>query len=80
MVITAITKGVTGDEIATTETFTAGTNVFDAATLGTTTAGVDGTIGKQGETQQDSSYWYLCIADNTVADTNWRRFAVGAVY
>lgn len=41
MVITAIIEGTAGDLIATTETFTAGTNVFDAATLGTTVAGVD---------------------------------------
>ena len=40
-VITALVGGVAGDSIATTETFTAGTNVFDAATLGTTTAGAD---------------------------------------
>lgn len=38
-VITAKKAGVDGNSIATTETFTAGTNVFDAATLGTTTAG-----------------------------------------
>lgn len=40
-IITAISGGVAGDLIATTETFTAGTNVFDGLTLGTTTAGVD---------------------------------------
>jgi len=40
-VLTALTPGTAGDAIATTETFTAGTNVFDAAVLGTTTAGVD---------------------------------------
>lgn len=46
MVFTANTKGVDGDAIATTETFTHASNIFDAATLGTTTAGVDqaGTI------------------------------------
>lgn len=38
-IITALVAGVAGNSIATTETFTAGTNVFDAATLGTTTAG-----------------------------------------
>lgn len=38
-VLTAKTGGTAGNSIATTETFTAGTNVFDAATLGTTTAG-----------------------------------------
>lgn len=40
-VITAQVGGTAGNSIATTETFTAGTNVFDAATLGTTTAGTD---------------------------------------
>ena len=41
MVFTANVKGTAGNSIATTETFTAGGNVFDAATLGTTTAGLD---------------------------------------
>lgn len=40
-VITALIGGTAGNSIVTTETFTAGTNVFDAATLGTTTAGVN---------------------------------------
>src|SRR3972149_695770 len=40
-VITAFVGGVAGDLIASTETFTAVTNVFDAGTLGTTVAGVD---------------------------------------
>lgn len=40
-VLTALVGGVLGDSIATTETFTAVTNVFDAASLGTTTAGAD---------------------------------------
>lgn len=40
-VFTANVKGTAGNSLATTETFTAGSNVFDAATLGTTTAGVD---------------------------------------
>ena len=38
-VLTARLPGTAGNSIATTETFTAVTNVFDAATLGTTTAG-----------------------------------------
>jgi hypothetical protein len=40
-VLTALVGGTAGDSIDTTETFTAGTNVFDAATLGTTAAGAD---------------------------------------
>lgn len=41
MTLTAIVPGTAGDAIATTENFSAGSNVFDAATLGTETAGVD---------------------------------------
>jgi len=44
-VLTAKTTGVAGDLIATTETFTHISNVFNAATLGTTTAGVDDVDG-----------------------------------
>jgi hypothetical protein len=40
-VITALIGGTAGDTIATTNTFTDAGNVFDAATLGTTTPGVD---------------------------------------
>jgi hypothetical protein len=48
-VITASEPGVEGNSIATTESFTAGTNVFDAVTLGTTTAGVDVTATEAGD-------------------------------
>lgn len=41
MVLTARTPGTAGNSLVSTETFTAGTNVFDGATFGTTTAGVD---------------------------------------
>jgi len=41
MVWTATVLGAAGDAIDCTETFTNGANVFDAATFGTTTAGVD---------------------------------------
>ncbi len=40
-VITANVNGTAGNSIATTETFTHASNIYDAATLGTTTAGVD---------------------------------------
>ena len=42
-IITSVaTDATTGNAIATTETFLAGTNIFDATTLGTTTLGVSG--------------------------------------
>gem|GEM_PF-2465546 len=46
LIITALEGGVAGDLIATTETFTDAGNFFDAATLGTTTAGVDPTAAE----------------------------------
>ena len=78
--LTAKVKGVAGDLIATTSTFASGSNLFDGTTLGTETAGVDGTVGVAGEGRFDASYEYRCIADNTIADTNWRRFTLGSAY
>ena len=50
LTITAITAGVAGDLLASTSDFASGSNLFDAVTLGTTTAGVDGVtaVGEQG--------------------------------
>jgi len=145
-ILTALIGGVTGDAIATTETFTAVTNIFAGATLtggadcsatnavtalvtamtasdtqgvgavdgagdtveltadvagvsgnniiiGETMAngvfdggavklsgGVDGTVGSLGDSKLDTSYLYICTADNTTSDKNWRRISVGAVY
>lgn len=41
-IFTSKLPGVLGNAVVTTTSFTAGSNVFDAVTLGTTTAGVDG--------------------------------------
>jgi phage tail sheath protein FI len=41
LVLTANTAGAAGNSVATTSTFAAPTNVFDAATLGATTPGAD---------------------------------------
>lgn len=43
-VLTAVELGAVGNAIATTETFASGSNVFDAATLGTETLGVNGVL------------------------------------
>lgn len=48
-VITARYTGTWANSLATTETFTSGSNVFDAATLGTTTAGVGVTATQAGD-------------------------------
>jgi hypothetical protein len=75
--ITAIVAGIAGNSIVTTETFTSGSNVFGAATLG---SGVNGTIGIHGQPMVDATYLYVCSADNGVADKNWRRVALGSAY
>ena len=80
MTVTYNTKGVVGNSIATTETFTTVSNVFDAATLGTTTAGVNGTIAENGTCFIDDTYLYYCIDDNTISDNYWRRIALGSAY
>ena len=77
--ITAVTKGVSGNSIVFTEASTNMT-VDGAGTLGSTTAGVNGTVGVANEIAQDATYLYVCIATNTVADTNWRRIALGSAY
>lgn len=48
MVFTAVELGAVGDNIVCTETFTHASNVFDAATFGTTTAGVDAVTNHAG--------------------------------
>jgi len=73
--LTADTKGVLGNAIATTETCTNG--AFGAVTL---ESGIDGTVGKAWEVKVDASYLYVAVADNTVAGANWRRISVGSVY
>lgn len=78
VVLTADTKGVAGNSIATTEAMANG--AFDAATLGTTTAGVDGTTGDQWDILVDASYLYVAVAAQTIADANWRRITLGAAY
>lgn len=73
MTITAIRAGAAANSIATTETFTAGTNVWAAALM---SGGVDATKGSAGDRMYDSSYMYLAIADVAVTSTSgWRRTA-----
>jgi len=75
VVLTADVKGTAGNSIATTEAMANG--AFGAATL---EGGSAGTVGTQWQTFVDSSYLYVCIAENTVNDANWRRISLGTVY
>ena len=76
-VLTSIVQATAGNAVATTETFTAGTNVFAAVILG---SGVDGTEGTAGMIVADSSYLYVSIAASTVLSGNWRRTTLGSTY
>lgn len=67
--ITAITKGVAGNAIAATETFTAVGNVFGAAKM---SGGVDGTVGVKGAILVDADKIHVATDDNTIADANWK--------
>ena len=57
-----------------------GSGAVIALTATALAGGVDGTVGTKGELKADSSYLYLCIADNAVSGTSWRRFSVGSVF
>lgn len=73
--ITANIAGDAGNDITTTVGMVNGS--FADAKL---TGGIDGTVGLAGSTMIDETYQYVAIAENTIADANWRRIAVGVVY
>jgi len=142
--ITALIGGVVGDDIELSETFTAGSNIFNAATLsggidcsaadaitalllavddgdtqGVTavagegplivftanvagvsgnlievsvtlengsfgdeelSGGVNGTVASKFDHKVNSTYLYIAVDDNTVADKNWRRISLGSAF
>lgn len=79
VVLTAATKGIAGNSIVLTENST-NMAVNGTGTLGATTAGVDGTVGAEGDLLWDASYLYLCTAANPISGANWRRITLGSVY
>lgn len=79
MTVTALTKGVAGNSIAIAESLGNASSKWagDATFL---SGGVNGTVGSKDVMYKDTSYMYIAIADNTIADTNWRRIALGTAY
>jgi hypothetical protein len=73
--VVADTAGTAGNSLATTETLTNG--AWGAATLA---GGINGTVGGAKKLLADSSYLYIAIAANTVADANWRRMSLGSAF
>lgn len=74
-VVEAKTKGTAGNALATTETLTNGS--WGSTTLA---GGVNGTVGLAKQVLADSSYLYIAIAANTIADANWRRVSLGSAF
>lgn len=73
--VEAKVKGTAAESIAVDDTLSNG------AWADTTLAGgVDGTVGNAREILVDSSYLYMAVAANTVADANWRRISLGSAY
>lgn len=42
--------------------------------------GTEGTPGTKGDMMRDATYLYVCVADNNVTGTNWRRVGLGSAY
>jgi len=77
LVVTAKTKGESGNSIAIAKTVANATWADDATAL---SGGIDGTVGVANETCADGSYLYHCIATNTIADANWRKITLGTAF
>lgn len=75
MTFTMDTLGTAGDGITLTKVMANGAFVG-----GVTAGGVDGTVGAIWASFIDTAYIYYAIAANTIADANWRRVSLGAVY
>lgn len=67
--LTSKIKGVIGNAYTITTTEPTAT-VSDFETEAT---GVDGTVGVEGEIFWDHAAIYVCTADNTIADANWKK-------
>lgn len=57
-----------------------GSGLVTALTETALASGVNGTVGGAKKVLADSTYLYIAIAANTIADANWRRIAVGSAY
>lgn len=74
---TADVAGIAGNDIEVGKTLVNGAFADNATKL---SGGVNGTVGEKGKPMIDTSYIYYCVADNTIADKNWRRISLGDVY
>lgn len=77
MTCTAKVKGTVGNAISISES---GDDLSWASGATALSGGVDGTVASEGQIYKDSSYLYVAISANTIADANWRRIDLGSAY
>ncbi len=77
VVLTADVAGTLANSTVLAETLGNGNFTGGATAMA---GGVDGTIGIHGQPMVDATYLYIASADNTVADKNWRRIALGSAF
>jgi hypothetical protein len=70
-------KGVIGNSTVIGKS---GSDLSWASSATALAGGVNGTVGVANETCADASYIYHAISQNTIADANWRRIALGSAY
>jgi hypothetical protein len=75
VVFTADIAGEDGNHIAASKVMTNGS--FAGTYF---TRGVNGTIAVKETLMLDSTYLYVCVADNTHAGKNWRRISIGSAF
>ena len=75
--LTAKTKGVAGNLIATTDD---SDELSWGSEDGTLVDGIDGTVGVANETCADGSYIYHTPVANGISGNSWRRIALGDLY
>ena len=75
--LTAKTKGVAGNLIATTDD--SGELSWENAAV-TLVDGIDGTVGVANETCADGSYIYHTPVANGISGNSWRRIELGTLY
>jgi hypothetical protein len=66
----SVIKGVIGNDIVISETLSHGSWTGAAVLL---SGGIDGTVGINGATKKDTSFFYWTVAENTIHDSNWVR-------
>ncbi len=79
LTLTAREAGALFNNVDLTETFTHVSNIFNGATLGETTAGVDGTWAEAGDMLIDDTYLYICTKTGKQTG-NWRQIALGNAF